>query len=1507
MVKNVLNYFETNTGLLKHISNTFIGILNQYPNFGTKSLKLTLTINFVIFTAIFNMNFNIWLFLDIACLSYQGVLLVCLGFLLVLECTGNSLRNQNPVQKLAAFMLINYSILILPLLILTSFKSYIPESQDYRTIFAIIVINNCLGIFFIFLKLLFMHNFIPYMDILSSPIDVITIYTLLEGVFDTFFLFLHSRNFDQTLLISYITIEKIILVFWLFTSFKIYNLRVEPIAKGFYVMRNVVSLMRFIQIIFDLPTNVFVHLIVAVSVLLPMDTIIRKYNLQDIFSDSNKVPLIDLARIVFICMDIAKMDELTICERYFTTCFLNHKKDCRKADCLCKRSICRYDNSSFNDFLVELVEENIKTAQFNFKDTAIYISILIKRDKSITTVNEILFKCVSAVDSSYFNLFYKSYFENYIQKILEKKSSNLINIKKSLKYDYNKTELANNMYKENLPIHRLIFYKKCYDSAHKDIACAIAESKNFIMVALYGQINPLQFFKCLENLFKINNRLELNLKDISLISSDLHIRHLLLFHTYFAYINYNQKQTLDIKSELLMLSKQKYFERKFFIEITGEYIFEKSVAIVAHINASEIGNIDMVYGDTQEIFDMGEHQLIGENVMNIMPQIIAENHSAIMNGYPFEIEKYIMHRYIYSYLCNSSKLILPLTGVFKYLPIYSVKNGILLCTYWKDVKNDEQNYIFLDDDYTVKHYSKGLLNFMKSSCIDYDIPIQSLTDDMTSYLSIIETEKQKYIDTVISNVSFTIKKMLIPDLKFSAAFTFKDNKGLSKSEIKFNVQVQLMFAVKAKGDYCINKILILTEPIRVNIQSKLLEMKNGPSSLYMKSTSQNLETFGTFYSNTYNSNVMGGSSKVIYEREERRLNKMYDNPFSKECKLSALKRTLFDKQNQNNAKNFYMEDGLNRFTEHLRKQQSTSPSNKSSSQVFKKFYEKTEINYSKIRMDRPIYSILCLFVICIIFTGFKHRALFTSKFIDIKSNVVNNMQIICTLSEVMQLKFYQYYTSKNSNEQQKEEASSPTLDYYINMTLYSLNIHFESIKQRGASENYNLNVGDINYTKMIELMSFTLQQNFKDNDTIYYFSNFIKTDYVLQTNDLGLFDTLNKKITGLYNVAQDLTSYANDCIKNDISHIYLVFNLEFALLISLACLNVILIFIKLYKIGYNLTTINNLNTNQLKNRYKELCEIQKFIQICCGFDEDYDEKLNRLYRGSLAIYEKENTSQKIKNERIRLNLLSLKFLCNSLILYVFVLLGALFSLSHVSSLNIKDELSSQLKYSETIDRIYEYHFNNNYFVNSFLINQLLLTETGNLLTEKYYTPYDIVSKETLWKDNISEFPRVCDEESLTFEFLYSPDRKINFCTDDLANYMKNMSVFRFYVYALDTKSSFMKSSIEFGDFGELWAKTILNLIYTHADLYSRYAKFKDYLRVTNVVDIPLFVQVLTILLYILLTLITFINYVLYLDKEKISLYAYRLYGKYYIENDAFLLLSYMISFGLGKKMRIPNL
>lgn len=95
----------------------------------------------------------------------------------------------------------------------------------------------------------------------------------------------------------------------------------------------------------------------------------------------------------------------------------------------------------------------------------------------------------------------------------------------------------------------------------------------------------------------------------------------------------------------------------------------------------------------------------------------------------------------------------------------------------------------------------------------------------------------------MQGLSFTFKKLPVPDLTFPGTFNFKNIKDNTIATIKFDVSVQLIFAVRNVGQYEINKILVLSEAQRIPINDSF------------KTLSQNVECHDISKTSLYKSEI----------------------------------------------------------------------------------------------------------------------------------------------------------------------------------------------------------------------------------------------------------------------------------------------------------------------------------------------------------------------------------------------------------------------------------------------------------------------------------------------------------------------------------------------------------------------------------------------------------------------------------------------------------------------------
>lgn len=80
-------------------------------------------------------------------------------------------------------------------------------------------------------------------------------------------------------------------------------------------------------------------------------------------------------------MNIQREEDLNLCDKFFTTCFKNHKLDCNDVGCLCSKSNPSFNNFYFKDMLISMVDKKIEEHELNSQIVAAFIAVLLKREK----------------------------------------------------------------------------------------------------------------------------------------------------------------------------------------------------------------------------------------------------------------------------------------------------------------------------------------------------------------------------------------------------------------------------------------------------------------------------------------------------------------------------------------------------------------------------------------------------------------------------------------------------------------------------------------------------------------------------------------------------------------------------------------------------------------------------------------------------------------------------------------------------------------------------------------------------------------------------------------------------------------------------------------------------------------------------------------------------------------------------------------------------------------------
>ena len=1489
------------------VHKVIIGILDKYSCFGSTFLLVALVFNFVVFVIMIDTDVNIRQAIDIFSLVYQGALLLSLTLLLLLKYINKKTEGLKTVQKSCAFLFMFYPILVLPLVAITSTDASRSPSEPFFDVGVLRSVNLGLAVPITALKAAVFYNIFPESDQLSSHRESLSLYTAYEVALSILFTYLYVNRYDSSTLVIFAITQKVGLLYYLLGVFRLYDLETEALVKGFYIMRNTIELTKHIVMLYDQEYCSFFTTLSAGLTLWMGVLFIRRYNRLDIFDPKAKADTLDYLRAVLACIDIGRFEHITTSDRYYINRFISHRMNCRDHGCLCKLSKPSHDDSNFKDFLVELAKAKIEGADLTAKEVAAYVAVIVKRNKSITSMNDILLQYLKAAKPSWATTLYTSYIEEHVQRILAEKSSALVKIKKNLKYNVNKDELAREQYNETVLIHKVFWFKRLYDSALEEINSYLQEAKTFLVDIVYSRTGPKEFYDRMRVFHLIDGRLKAVYDRFEEFNNSFHTRHLLLYYVYYTNLNYDVIKSFELRNTLLNFTAFKYKGDVDYYEISNEFLFENSVSIVAYINAKEIGNVKMVYGDIRTVFDMDEAEMIGKNVMHFMPEIIAVNHSDIMKGYPYEIEKYILHRYIDSYLCGKSKLVLPLKGVFKYLPIYSVSNGILLCTYWKQQRYDDSHYIFLDDENRVKHYSKSLLRHINIQSIDYDIPIHNITKDFEQHLPMIEDEKQKYIESVLPEVSHRFKKFIIPNLEFASSFAFYNPTTGVNTTIDFYVRVQLIFAVKEKGEYDMNTILILNNNPNSRRRSELSEMDGMPSAVVEhdqqyndgpKFISDNVETSKYLSFKT--------TTKHIAAEPEDEAAKIKAE-YSRKQKLLALNEMQLYRKKHRKMKKDYMSKSRLIDNDQENQQRSMSLSTRSSSDYLKKAQEQFSSKFDAFRFNKLKLAFLALISVVAMLEVFKTIWLNTGHFYAMKVYMASSMQVLCVITQIVQVKVYQPFLSDAEFKRKTNYQPIEGLRYYTDFAVSTLNEQLKEIKSDEERIFIDLKKNNDIKKELSELQSFIVSGTLSTPEDSIFYQSYLKPGYEASKDDLAFYSLLIDKVRQLYGIVQNVDEVTMARSQQTELRKKFIFYFEWLVVFLLLALNVVLVVSKLWNVVFNLSSLNLVRNNQLENRHQELCETESFVKVCCDYNEDYASKVNRLVDGVSCIYNKPDIYRVDNEAKFTWKVASLRFLCNIALFYVIGTVVLLSVVSKVGIFHLHSELDHKLQYSDLINSVFKFGIQNSLLTNSSVLDQLLQKddkdEADNL---QQFTPLDIALNDRDLSRNMVRFRSVCDPESETFNRLYDSTRRINFCTDDISRAVRGMSEYRYYNHVQDIIRKLNSTKIQEDEYNGLWTRTVLNLIYTQAALYTRYQSFISTMDQTSGISQLLFAKISSIVLYVFLFLFTYLSYRALLSKEQISLLAYNLYGKYYLEHNAFLKLHYMTSYGLKSDNWIVN-
>lgn len=1494
---------ENDNGMIDSLSNTrknvfkiCIEVLNQNSDFGIDVLRLALLINFCAFIIIYGTNINMWVAIDWFCIAYQCLMIGLLFLMFISEVYSLNLYPNQTIHKICALLFFLYSIIVLPLLIMSTFLITNFNYDDVTPINALKIINLVLGLLLVKLKIFIFHNFFPGFDLLSSHFDTLTAYTLIEVSLDVIFSFLKTKNYSTNVLICYAVLEKMFVFYFILEKFQLYDSRINFKIKGFYMMRNIVILSRFFMILFDVEHNLFVTLILSAIAFRMSMSIIRRYNLKDIFNPNLSLGFYDYVRIVLVCMNLQKEEELDMCDKFFTSRFKLHKIECLNTNCLCSISEPSFKNFFFNDFLVDLMMKKMSLVSLDAKNVAAFISVLFMRDKSISPVNEILITFMKDVHNSFIDTFHIYYIENYIQKIMEKKSEGLVSIRKGLKFSENSQDIIREIYKENLLTHRVFSYKSQYDQALNHIYTCLNELKTFLLDVIHNKINARSFYDTLQKFRTLDNSLKRTYENIVLLENKFHIRHTFLYFVYHNCINNDFKIAQDLKILMIERTKQKYSQAVDFSIIKNEYLFEKSFCLVAYMNSKKIGNIKMLYGDTRAFFDMEDSDILGKNAVEILPEIIANNHNNMVIDYPYEIEKNVFHKYLKSFLCGKTKLILPVIGIIKYLPLYSVKNGILLCGYWKEPESNDQYFIFLDENNLVKYYSKNFLQLISTNHIDYDMPVQEMVENIGEYLPAIEKAKNDFIASVISNLSYCFKKYIIPNLEFQTSLKFIHRKTNKSVVFSFTSRVQLFFAVLKQGTVEVNTILILNNPIRQHeeksevsiIRYLSMSAKDGAqleSDKYMmdQSKSEHALLKTIMQTNRFElQNLKTAQTKALVK-------------ISRENKLSALMEATKETHRITNAKHNYIN---NNKEGNSGDSKTFQIGNQSSSYASVKNVDKRVMTMRRRGVEISLVLIVVLSMLVTVFQIFKNISLNIKYPYSQQQEVINYNHILTVINQILQFKLFQLHNGKKPVGEIRINLNHD-INTYINQATVSLNDQFDAIKTQGFQFTYDKGIPPIFHSNINLVKNFIYQGQINERSQPFFYVDYLRADFASKEDDTAAYSSIHEKSVELYDIVQEYNIFIKNKNASDFMYKTIIHYSEWVVVALIAFVNFIVTMIKVYNIGFNLTSLNTLKNYQLSTRYSELAKVTEFIEICSDYNENYIEKINKLKIIYLSSYKIRETTQNTNERNFRWTFNSMKFLFTTAPLHLVVLLFIIFVLSFNNMLVLRENYLSNISLCDNINKTYDLHCQKISLLNSFVLSEITSGTTipaSELL--KNVNPLRIIEPERYINNRKKNVDYICLKGSDNFEFLYNKNRTVNLCNEDIGNNLSSMTISRFNIYELSVLKELYVSKIYDTNFYSVWTKIITNLMISQANLYSSFKSYTEYLQSSFNLQSSTLMQLAISGLYLVLLLATYLNFLVYSKKEDTSKLVYKLCGKYFLENDAFLRLHFMKSLGI---------
>ena len=796
------------TALETKILKLLVDLLEQEGKFKGSFGCFLFAANFMLYVFILQAEIEVLRYMQVVLLLYHLMLLLSLAASLVWGQKGQGSK----LIDLTALLLKSHSLLVLPFCIYYALSFVLGLFEDERAYFGIALFNFVVALLVGVLRVCFLHNYVAGNDDAASFTDIICLSGLIETAIDSIFLVLLKGELNLVNIQLYVISAKLLYLRALSTRLHIYDYRMNSAFKAYASARCTTILARQVAYLSQAEVSLSTTIAIFLTVLPGYWYFYRNYGRIDIFSSEGKHGFVPYMISVYEHLKATHDPGSIACENYYVSNFIRHRRECREAKCACRRIRHVHNNPLYLDMVVSLAERRMTREELSTTRVALFLAVLVRRDKSILPVNDLLLRYKEGLKDSFMDRFRIRYVENYMQKILDGKCSEVISVAKDSVYKENKEELVPSFYRKSLMTHLLFRYKQSYDQLKELIVAYMKDLRGFCLQSLYNRFEATELYETLGTMRSTHRAIHEVYAALEEMGHRGNLRHKLLYYIYNSSVNANAVEAKRVGREILEVSgeKERLAEEGFGFD--NEHLFEKSVGIVASITAKEIGNISAVYGDTRDFFETGSQALIGRNAMELLPEVIARHHSEIMVGYPREVEKYVLHRRMESYLCSKSGATQALSAVFKYLPVYTIDRGILLCTYWKKKPEAHAYHLFVGGDNSIKSYSKGLCDMLEAGYLGLGESLGSVTKEAEELLGRSSEEIEAIEEGIVRGLSFCYRKFRLQQKLSSSDLTFTSHSEKKSVTINFDVEVELLYAITTPGCYDMNKVLLLRNP-----------------------------------------------------------------------------------------------------------------------------------------------------------------------------------------------------------------------------------------------------------------------------------------------------------------------------------------------------------------------------------------------------------------------------------------------------------------------------------------------------------------------------------------------------------------------------------------------------------------------------------------------------------------------------------------------------------------------